>query len=64
MAKKLRIRQVHSGIGRVKSQKGTIRALGFKRVGQTVTHDDNPCIRGMVEKVKHLVTVEAVDGDA
>ena len=46
-----------SGIGYRQSQKDTIRALGLKRLNQTVTHEDSPAIRGMVEKVHHLVEV-------
>jgi large subunit ribosomal protein L30 len=42
-------------------QKKTIRALGIRRLNQTVVHDDNPCIRGMVKKVEHLVHVEEID---
>jgi large subunit ribosomal protein L30 len=47
-----------SGINQKEDQKRTIRALGFRRLGQTVEHDDNRTIRGMVHKVRHLVSVE------
>ena len=47
-----------SAIGYNKDQKETIRRLGLKRLHQTVEHDDNPAIRGMVFKVTHLVVVE------
>jgi large subunit ribosomal protein L30 len=47
-----------SAIGYSERQKGTIRALGLRKLNQTVEHDDNPVIRGMVNKVSHLVTVE------
>ncbi len=47
-----------SAIGYNKDQKDTIRRLGLKRLNQTVEHDDNPAIRGMVFKVTHLVDVE------
>ncbi len=57
---KLRITYSKSSIGYKKDQKGTIRALGFTKLNQTVEHDDNPVIRGMVQKVSHLVTVEEV----
>jgi large subunit ribosomal protein L30 len=57
---KLRITYSKSSIGYKKDQKGTIRALGFTKLNQTVEHDDNPAIRGMVQKVSHLVTVEEV----
>jgi large subunit ribosomal protein L30 len=47
-----------SGINQKEDQKRTIRALGLKKLGQTVQHDDNRAIRGMILKVRHLVTVE------
>ena len=55
---KLTITQVRSAVSRVKKQQGTIRALGLKRVGDSVTHEDTPIIRGMITKVSHLITVE------
>jgi large subunit ribosomal protein L30 len=55
---KLRITQVRSAIGRREDQKRTIRALGIRRLHQTVTQEDSPQVRGMIEKVKHLVRVE------
>lgn len=58
MAKKIKIKQIRSAIGRYKNQKLTIKALGFKKVGSTVIHDDSPAVRGMIKTVKHLVTVE------
>jgi large subunit ribosomal protein L30 len=57
---KLKIRQVRSAINRSGVQKKTIRALGIRRMHQTVVHEDNPCIRGMVARVSHLVEVEEV----
>ncbi len=63
MGKKLRITQKRSTIGRIRPQKATMRALGFRRIGQTVEHDDNPVIRGMIDKVRHLVAIEEIDGD-
>jgi large subunit ribosomal protein L30 len=57
---KLLITYSKSAIGYKKDQKGTIRALGFKKLNQTVEHDDTAVIRGMVNKVRHLVTVEEV----
>ncbi len=47
-----------SAIGYKQDQKDTIRALGFKRLNQTVTHEDTPTIRGMIYKVTHLVDVK------
>lgn len=55
---KLKITQVRSATSRGKKQVGTIRALGLKRLGQTVEHDDRPEIRGMIQAVAHLVEVE------
>ncbi|NQT24166.1 50S ribosomal protein L30 [candidate division KSB1 bacterium] len=57
---KLKITQIRSTIRRVESQKRTIRALGFRKLHQTVIQPDNPQIRGMVFKVKHLLQVEEV----
>ncbi|MFQ5874937.1 MAG: 50S ribosomal protein L30 [Dehalococcoidia bacterium] len=54
----LKITLVKSAIGYARDQRGTLRALGLKRLRQTVVHDDSPSVRGMVEKVKHLVVVE------
>jgi len=59
-AKKLHITYVRSAIGYSRRQKGTIRALGLKRLGDTVEHEDTPVIRGMVHKVQHLVQVDEV----
>jgi large subunit ribosomal protein L30 len=55
---KLHITWVKSGIGYAKVQKRTLKALGLHRLNQTVTHDDRPSIRGMINKVKHLTRVE------
>jgi large subunit ribosomal protein L30 len=59
--KRLRVTWVKSSIGYIKRQKATIQALGLKRLGQTVEQEDTPVIRGMVNKVSHLVKVEEVD---
>lgn len=65
MAKKkdkaLRVTWVKSSIGHSKRQKGTIRALGLRRLGHSVEHNDTPVIRGMVIKVGHLVEVQEVE---
>ncbi len=55
---KLRITWVKSGIGYNKSQKRTLAALGFHRLNQSVVHDDSMSLRGMINKVRHLVRVE------
>ncbi|MBC7222725.1 MAG: 50S ribosomal protein L30 [Anaerolineae bacterium] len=57
---KLRITWVKSSIGYDKRQKGTIRALGLRHLGDTVEHEATPAIQGMVAKVSHLVQVEEV----
>jgi large subunit ribosomal protein L30 len=61
MAKKLKITQTRSAIDRDFRQKRTIRALGIKRLGRSVTHNDSPAIRGMIYKVRHLLKVEEVE---
>jgi len=55
---KLRITWVKSGIGYAEVQKRTLKALGLKRLNQSVIHDDRSSIKGMINKVKHLVKVE------
>jgi large subunit ribosomal protein L30 len=59
---KLQITYVRSAIGYSQRQKGTIRALGLKRLGDTVEQEDTPVIRGMLDKVGHLVQVDEVSG--
>ena len=58
MAGKLRVTQVRSGIGTKPKQRATLRALGLRRMNQTVEHDDRPEIRGMLARVPNLVHVE------
>jgi len=55
---KLRISWIKSSIGYDEVQKRTLKALGFRRLNQTVTHSDCASIRGMINKVKHLIKVE------
>lgn len=61
MAKKkkkmLEITLTKSPIGYNKRQKGTVKALGLKKLNQTVTHEESDVINGMINKVSHLVTV-------
>lgn len=61
-SKILKIRWVKSAIGYSARQKKTVRALGLRRLGQTVEHKDTPVIRGMINKVPHLVRVEEAGG--
>jgi len=58
--KKVRVMYVRSSIGYSRRQKGTVRALGLKRLGDVVEHEDTPVIRGMLDKVGHLVQVEEI----
>jgi large subunit ribosomal protein L30 len=57
-ARKLRITLVKSVIGNSRRQKDTVKALGLRRVNQSVVQEDNPVIRGMVDTVNHLIEVE------
>jgi large subunit ribosomal protein L30 len=56
--KELKIKLVKSPIGYSQRQKGTVAALGLKKINQIVTHNDTDVIRGMINKVSHLVEVE------
>lgn len=56
--KTLKLTQVKSVIGATESQRATVRALGLKRINDSVEQTDTPVIRGMVFKVQHLVKVE------
>jgi len=56
----LRITQVRSAIGTKPKQRGTLRALGLRRMHHTVEHPDKPEVRGMIARVPHLVSVEEV----
>jgi large subunit ribosomal protein L30 len=63
MAKKtekkvVRVTLVRSPIGYPEPQKRTVRALGLHRMNQTIEHEDNPAVRGMITKVVHLVRIE------
>lgn len=60
-AKKIRITQTRSGIGRQEKHRRTLRALGLKRHQQSVVHEDTPAIRGMIAQVGYLVDIEEVD---
>lgn len=55
---RIRVTQVRSAIGFDRSQRATLRGLGFRRLGQTVEVVDTPAVRGMIRKVSHLVKVE------
>jgi len=56
--KTIKVTLVRSPIGYEKSQKATVRALGLRRMHQTVEHKDTPALRGMLAKVIHLIRIE------
>ncbi len=57
----LKITQKKSLVGSKQNQRETMRSLGLKKIHQSVTLPDNPAVRGMIQKVQHLVEVEEVD---
>jgi large subunit ribosomal protein L30 len=57
----LRVTQTKSRIGGTRAQRDSLRSLGLRRIGQTVSRPDRPEFRGMIQTVRHLVTVEEVD---
>ena len=59
---KIKVTQRRSVIDRPRGQKATVRALGLHRINDSVVKEDRPEIRGMIEKVRHLVDVEEVSG--
>ncbi|MBN2472105.1 MAG: 50S ribosomal protein L30 [Anaerolineae bacterium] len=61
--KKLKVTLTRSAIGYTERQKRTVRALGLRKMDQSVLHDDTPAVRGMIAKVGHLVSVEEVEND-
>ena len=60
MKSKLKVEQIKSGIGRPKSHKETLRGLGLTKLHKTVILEDTPSIRGMINKVRHLVQFEEI----
>ncbi len=61
MATQLQVTLKRSLIGRTVDQKETVKALGLRKIHQTVVKQDNPAIRGMIFKVKHLVEVKEIE---
>tara|TARA_B100000886_G_C20320516_1_gene447875 strand:+ start:247 stop:429 length:183 start_codon:yes stop_codon:yes gene_type:complete len=57
MIKKILIKQVKSGIGHRKKSKETLKALGLRKMNRTVEKNNTPAIRGMIDKVSHLLEV-------
>lgn len=62
MSSKLKVTLTKGLVGTREDMRGTVRALGLKRIGHSVVKEDRPEIRGMIFKVKHLVEVEEVSG--
>ena len=58
---KIKVKQVRSKINCPEDQKRTLAALGLRKMGQVVEHDNTPAIKGMVNKVQHLVSVEEIN---
>jgi large subunit ribosomal protein L30 len=56
--KALRVTLIKSPIGYTQDQKATVRALGLRRMNQTVEHKDSPAVRGMLNKISHLLKIE------
>ena len=61
---RIKVTLVKSGIGHSEDQKRTLRALGFRRLHQSVIREDSASVRGMINKVRHLVTIEEATGEA
>jgi len=58
---RIKVSQTKSGIGGKQNQRDTLRSLGLKRIGDVAVKEDRPEIRGMLNTVSHLITVEEVD---
>ena len=63
-AKKLKVTLVRSLSGLSPKQEATVRALGLRKIRQTVIHDDSPTVRGMIARVVHCVKTEATTDEA
>ncbi len=53
----IRVRQVRSGIGRPRPQREVLRSLGLRRIRHEVVREDTPAVRGMIDKISHLVEI-------
>lgn len=62
MAKKLKIKKVRSHICSKPQQRATLVALGLRKMNSERVHDDNPVIRGIIDKVRHMVQVTEIEG--
>ena len=63
MAKYLKVKLVRSLIGRPEHHRRIARALGLRKLNRVAIKRDNPCIRGMIRKIQHLLEVEEINGD-
>lgn len=63
MSSRLKVTLKRGMVGRPPDQRKTVRALGLKRIGQSVEKEDRPEVRGMIFKVKHLVDVERIQAN-
>jgi large subunit ribosomal protein L30 len=61
MAKKLLVKKIRSSISTKPDQRATLVALGLRKMNSSREHDDNPVIRGMIRKVKHLIEVKEIN---
>lgn len=61
MPKKIEIKQIRSSIGKKPAQRATLRALGLRRINATRIHEDNAVIRGMIDKVRHLIRISEIN---
>lgn len=59
---RIKLTQVKSKIGSSENQRRNLIALGLRKINQTVEHDASPIIMGMVEKIRHMVTIEMIEG--
>lgn len=60
MSKECEITLIRSVIGRTKEQSKTVQTLGLKKVNDVVVHENTPAVRGMINKISHLVTVKEI----
>ena len=61
MADTLKITYIRSAGGHNRKQAKTVEALGLRKLNQTVEQPDNPCIKGMVQKIRHSLSVEKIE---
>lgn len=61
MGKKLVVKKIRSSICTKPAQRATLIALGLRKMNSSREHDDNPVIRGMIDKVKHLIDVKEIN---